>query len=342
MSAVDASAPIVVGPAPPTSFSLRDIPNPHAPGSGPIRVENYPPKLDAGMSDPASAFGYFRDGKTYAYCQFDACCRSDQYSCVLYDENDKPHSLVSPILFGDLTKPTPDVEKRGIKELLDLPKAEGLATLGPRTMSDYTQKPPPLTGTIPYGNELTLVYQSIAPTALPDGNVKIPGAVKIGARLAGENAVYVAFPPYPDFCKTTPIACFHAELNGISLTPDGDELAFLVFQHLPSHGAQFSHMRIKTTAFAALVFNDTGMAHHEKKEWARAAELFTRAVYADPTKELFAYNLACALARQSDARAEHALEHAISIGGDAVKKRASADADFEAVRTTDWFKTAIQ
>ena len=64
-------------------------------------------------------------------------------------------------------------------------------------------------------------------------------------------------------------------------------------------------------------------------------------MYADPSRELFAYNLACALARTRDPRAAIALGHAIVKGGDKVKARAAKDDDFADVRTESWFRALV-
>jgi tetratricopeptide (TPR) repeat protein len=128
-----------------------------------------------------------------------------------------------------------------------------------------------------------------------------------------------------------------AQVNGISLSPKSDELAVFVYTRLPSHGSIIRGERIDVADFSSRVFNDTGLAHHRKKEWAKAIELFTRAVYADPRRELPAYNLACALARAGDPRAEEALRYAITLGGDTVRARAAKERDFEGVRSTPWY-----
>jgi len=75
----------------------------------------------------------------------------------------------------------------------------------------------------------------------------------------------------------------------------------------------------------------------EKGKLERAVELFARAAYVDPTRELPAYNLACAYARLKDGRAEAALDLAIGRGGDAVRARAAKDKDFDAVKSAPWF-----
>ncbi|MBX3229048.1 MAG: hypothetical protein KIT84_01820 [Labilithrix sp.] len=335
-TAASATPPSIDAAAPAASFALRDVPLARAPGRGPIKVEGaYPTPLNVGMSDAAQAFGFMSDGKTFAYCQFDQCCVEDAHWCNLVDESGAVRALVSPRIF----EPGSKNERRTVGELKAFPKKEGLTSLGPPI--EMTQKPPPPKGELLYGDEITLVVREIAPTE-KDGATTIAGSVRIGGKLAGEQPVFVAFPPTPPFCATYADVCFGAQLNALAVSPSGEDLAFVVYIRNPSHGSTFTHLRVSASSFAASVFNDTAMTHHKKKEWPRAAELFTRAVYADPTKELFAYNLACALSQQKDPRAEHALRHAIALGGEPVKKRALADADFTAVMSEPWFTALVR
>jgi hypothetical protein len=99
----------------------------------------------------------------------------------------------------------------------------------------------------------------------------------------------------------------------------------------------FDIVRMTTSTFAGRVYNDAGFRHHKKGEYARAAELFSLAAFADVSAELYAYNLACALARLGDAKAKDALALAIARGGDKVKVRARADEDFAGVKSQSWF-----
>ena len=92
-----------------------------------------------------------------------------------------------------------------------------------------------------------------------------------------------------------------------------------------------------TAAFASLVYNDTGFRHHKKADYARAADLFLKATWADPKAKLPPYNLACAWARLNDDRAKDALAVAIERDPSA-KARALTDADFASVKDTAWFR----
>lgn len=324
------------------AFALTKIPLDRPPRRGPLRVEGYPTPLSAGMSDPASPFGFTRDGSKLAYCAFDVCCANDVSECVLLDAAGKTSRLVTHTPYAFLEgKEKADAQPRTKRELQAFAREEGLVELGPAR--EMTRTPPAVTGSHAFGADLTIVVREIAPTVgkKDDGSDNVPGAVKIGGRLEGEREGFVVFPRAP-FCTKNPFACYEAQLNGLALSPDERELGFVIFVRNPSHGSTFIPVRIPVTTFAARVLNDTGMVHHERKEWARAAELFTRAVYADPSEERFAFNLACALARQGDARAEHALRHAVARGGDAVRARAQKDADLAGVRGEAWFTSALR
>lgn len=335
--------PVASASASPSTEVLPGLPLPVSPKPGPLRVDGYPSRVDAANSDPASPFGFTRDGSQFAYCMFDACCAEDMSRCTLTDASGKVTTLENTTSYAYLEGPAKAAARRMTnEELRAFTRDERLLALGPNTEAGGRLPPAP-TGTWAFGGDMTLVVRAIAPTEGkgPDDEGHVPGSVKIGARIEGEREVFVVF-PRPDFCVKFPQACYEAYLNGLALSPDGRDLGFLVFVRNPSHGSSFAAVRMPATAFAARVFNDTGMLHHTKKEWKRAGELFLRAVHADPTQERFAYNLACALAREKDARAEVALQHAVARGGDAVRTRARKDADFEAVRAEPWFERALR
>lgn len=328
--------------ATPAKWSLPQVPLAKEPTPGPLRVDGYPVKLSAGMSDPASHFGFTRDGSKLVYCAFDVCCASDVSQCIATDAAGRVTTLETPTAHAFKSGAEKAAsEPRTKAQLLAFAREERLVEIGPAR--EMWRTPPPPTGTFAFGGEMTLVVREIAPTEpkRPDGEDGVPGSVKIGARLEGEREVFVVFPKAP-FCTKNPGVCYEAQLNGLSLSPDGSELGFVVYIRNPSHGSTFATTRIPVATFAARVFNDTGMRHHEAKEYPRAAELFTRAVYAAPSEERFAYNLACALARQGDARAEHALRHAVALGRDAVRARARKDGDFAGVRAEPWFEAALR
>lgn len=318
----------------PSVFQLPGIPQPPPPKLAPLRVEGYPTPLTVGMDDAAYDFGFLSDGKRYGYCQFDLCCADGYSYCEIMDEQGVHSTLVAN---PDKTPLPPDSGKSRISdaELRDFPKREGLQKF------DMSKKsPPPPTGNILFGDEITFVVREIPPVM--NDKVSKSGAVQVGGKLDGEPPVFVTFPPPDKFCSECPYCCFEVQLNHFAVSPSGEEVVFLIYAAASSHVSFVRPNRMRAVSLAALVFNDTGMVHHKKKEWARSAELFTRAVYADPSKELFAYNLACALAEQKDPRAEAALRHAIAVGGPAVKQRALADADFAGVKNEAWFVDATR
>lgn len=149
-------------------------------------------------------------------------------------------------------------------------------------------------------------------TPSPDTKVLAQPFVRVGGRVNGYPAVH------PFMMGTTSgvgtFAQFYGAFpNGVALSPDGTEIGILAAWH----------------GFAARVYNDTGYALHRKGAFREAQELLLKATFADASWDLAPYNLACAYARTGDARAEVALNVAVGRGGDSVKKRARADADFE-------------
>lgn len=317
----------------PSAFSLPGIPAPPPPRAAPIRVEGFPSPLEVGMSDAAYDFGFTSNGTHYAYCQFDVCCAGNYSYCNVFDEHGGKTSIFTSEFPDEKPIPPDAGTRRTTKEEVDaFPKREGL-----RHFEGSSKSPPPATGNILYGDEITFEVLETKPVyGEKDGSFKM-GSVRVGGKLAGEQPVFVAFPPPDKACLEYSPLCFEVQLNDFAVSPAGDEVVFLIYARASSHGSFLRADRMSVASLAGSIFNDTGMAHHKKKEWARAGELFTRAVYADPTKELFAYNLACALAAQKDKRAEVALHRAIALGGAAVKKRAAADADFAGVKTEAWF-----
>jgi hypothetical protein len=99
--------------------------------------------------------------------------------------------------------------------------------------------------------------------------------------------------------------------------------------------------RMGARAFAGRVYNDTAMRLHAAKKYAEAAALFEKAEIASPATSLFSYNLACARARLRDPRAKDALARAIAHGGEPIKTRARADADFAEVSAEPWFQSLV-
>ena len=82
-------------------------------------------------------------------------------------------------------------------------------------------------------------------------------------------------------------------------------------------------------------FNNAGLAHHQKGEYARSADLFRKATRADPTSKAAAYNLACALTKSGDLEAAFEILSRL-IGarwrGEPMRRSIELDPDFETLR----------
>jgi hypothetical protein len=125
-----------------------------------------------------------------------------------------------------------------------------------------------------------------------------------------------------------------------NVTRDGREIGMVALARGAMHYADGAVARMSTAAFAARVYNDTGMRRMQAKDYATATALFEKAARADPEQSLYSYNLACGLARTHDTRAKDALVRAIAAArekGPDVKTRATKDPDFESVKSEAWF-----
>lgn len=132
------------------------------------------------------------------------------------------------------------------------------------------------------------------------------------------------------------------DLGYVNVTRDGAELGVVAVtggSMWEEHGAA---VRTSTKAFAAQVYNGTAMRFYQSSKLAQAAALFEKAEAADADESLYPYNLACAYARLGDVRARGALARAIQRGGDKIKARARADADFAGVSKDAWFADLVR
>jgi hypothetical protein len=126
-----------------------------------------------------------------------------------------------------------------------------------------------------------------------------------------------------------------------NVTKDGSDIGIVAVTTGTMWFEAAAVARTSARSFAGQVYNDTAMRLHQSKLYVQAAALFEKAEIASPTESLFSYNLACAWARTKDARAKDALARAIAHGGDAIKTRAQADADFGDVAGEGWFTTLV-
>jgi hypothetical protein len=127
----------------------------------------------------------------------------------------------------------------------------------------------------------------------------------------------------------------------ISLSPDGEYLGVIAHAFAGEYQDSFPTAVVPVGELAAHVYNDTGLVHHKHGDFARAAELFKRATFANPAFALGAYNLACADARLGSPETEPALALAIARGGADVRNKAGTDPDFDSVRAMPWFQRVV-
>ena len=147
-----------------------------------------------------------------------------------------------------------------------------------------------------------------------------------------------------------------AEVSRMRMAQGADGVAFpelLVLDKSGSRLAAVGHgwmgegsdewqVRIFGTGWlAAEAYNAAGLKLLGDKKDADAAEMFAKATVADPGAWKGPYNAACAWARTKDANAEAALAEAVRRGGDAVRKKARKDTDFDGVRSEAWFTKIV-
>jgi len=183
-----------------------------------------------------------------------------------------------------------------------------------------------------YAPDLRLAWKAVGSTG---AGGKSPGVLRAGAQVIGEPE-----PVLPVYLEAKDVIGMHAE--ALAISPDGKYLGVI------SHGAggegnnQFGLRVIAVTTLVGQVYNDTALVHHKKGEYQRAAELFHKAVAADPANSLAPYNYACALAKLKHPSTEAALKAAIAAGGDKVKAKAAKDSDFADVKNEAWFAPLIK
>ncbi len=316
-----ASVPASASAAP--RSSLDALPKPPAKPRAAIRTMGYPQTVGTGMNDPAAWVGFTKDGSEYGYCA-DLGGRDPQVT-----------RCVTTLRDGSTKTRTSDDDKGYspalMKELTAWRTPSGLTQLTFKNGFDHWMAKP-VTGEWEF-SDLTIWVNQV-----PGDGTKVTAVVKVGGAVDGEQPVYpVVLQPKAIGAGVTHHTSW---TNDLSISPDGTELGVVGGFFCAEWCDDFVVYRNGTAAFASLVYNDTGFRHHQKGEYARAADLFLAATFADPKAKLPPYNLACAWARLGDERAKDALAVAIERDPTA-KARAAKDADFERVKSSPWFVAMI-
>lgn len=326
-AAVGSSAPAspVAATAGPvvTASDVAWLPKPDFGARGPIRVKGFSRSVSTGMNDPAERAGYSKDGSYFGYCASIGAREPDVTTCEFTDRSGRLTKLSS-----EKNDAFDSTSKKALDAWLD-------ANAIPRITKGKDEQflAPALAGDWDFASEIELVVDARA-------QGKKGAMIRLGGSVRGEEPVFSIPIDHTSFNPQVP---FHtAWINALALSPDGRELGIVGGFFCMEWCDAFEVRRIPTVRFAAMVFNDTGMRHHEKKDFVGSAALFTKAVHADPTFPIAAYNLACALARTNDPKTKDALQFAIRAGGEGVKARAKTDADFAAVRGEAFFKDLVE
>ena len=272
------------------------------------------------MNDPAHVVGFTKDSREFGYCSTFGGRDPQSTICELVDRDGKERTL------GDDDAKGNYVPKKHA-EIVAWLKEAGIPEL-PRKENGFVA--PKLEGQWDFARDVEL-------DLVEHAQGKKGAMVRLGGRVRREPAVYpVNLDMDPGGGGAAP---FHTSwVNGLVVSPDGRELGLVAGFFCMEWCDAFVVRRWTLPELASLVYNDTAMRHHTKGEYQASAALFVEALWANPTNPLAAYNLACAFARLGDERASAALAHAIRIGGDTVRARATQDADFASVRETPWFK----
>jgi hypothetical protein len=291
--------------------------------AGPIAIKGYPHAIRNGMNDPAYHFGFTKDGALFGWCAVLGGKPIER--CEVVDRNGKPTVKERDGDDGD----DPKKKRKPLTEMV--PNAAFIAI--DTNKKDWNEiKPPPFSGTWTF-TDITLDVERIGGGA----DAKSPAVVKLGGAVGGEAPVH----PITLASPGTAGPPHFAVMNGMTLSPDGSELGMVAHFFCGEYCDTFANKRITLRTLAALVYNDTGHRFHQKGDFSRAADLFQKAVAADPDAKLPAYNLACAWARLKDGRAKDALFHAIARDPNA-KNRAKTDKDFDNVRGEAWFSELVR
>jgi hypothetical protein len=336
-SSTSASPPSSAAAPTPTAPAVEAALAPLAPPkltAGPLVVKGYPHPIRNGMNDPAQWFGWSRDGALFGYCAEGGGADVPRVQCDLVRRDGSVDARSSYDAAGFHVAAKKAEIERFIRE-------ERFAVIKLDREPDKVL-PPALSGAWAFTDiELSVMRVAATESKTDPSGFSAPAIVRVGGVVAGEPAVHPV--TLESEGKLASVAVPHfAVLNGMALSPDGAEIGMVGHFFACEYCDSFAVRRMTVGALAAVIYNDAGFARHKKKDWARAAELFAKAAFADPQAKLPPYNLACALARKGDARAAAALEVAIARGGEAARDRAKKDPDFEAVRAAPWFTALVK
>ena len=317
VSASAATRPSSPGEAPP---SLAWLPEVGFGAPGPIRVEGYTRRVHTGMNDPADRVGFSADGEYLGYCATIGARDPGYTLCELLPRTGEALRLESDV--------KNQYDPAAAKRLEAWVKEHGIPAIRADTKDVREPTAPKLEGTWRFAQDITLAVEERA-------QGKRGAAVRVGGRVGSEAPV---FPVFVDRAPSHGLNPFHTSwVNSFTLSPDGRELGLVAGFFCMEWCDAFTVRRLDVSRLASQIFNDTGMRHHGKADYRGSAALFAKAVHADPTHALAAYNLACAYARLRDPSTKPALDYAVRVGGDAVLERAKRDPDFDAVRTETWW-----
>jgi hypothetical protein len=316
------------------AVATAGIPSPDFGPRGPIVATGYPTKIGTGMDDSAEYVGFTSDGSKFGYCLHHGGL--GQLDCVMRDAAGKD-SVDSDVVAHPETAPSPldPVKTKAIKAWI---ASSGISALT-RVKGTMEWNPPPLKGDWAYARDIRIVVTTGDGTIDKAGRVTSQPFVTLGGTLKGEQPVVVATSsaPHRKIFDAGEMPYHFTVVNGLQLSPDGTELGMVTHSYCMEYCDDFEVFRITANALAGQVYNDTGFRHHKKGEYARSAELFLLAAFADTKSDTYAYNLACAWARLGDPKSKDALALAIARGGDKIKTRAKADEDFASVKSETWF-----
>jgi hypothetical protein len=285
-------------------------------GRGPIRVTGYSRVVSTGMNDPAHIVGFTRDGSQFGYCALSGGTDPQLLSCELVD---RQGHMVRSSDDGPASKHAEMIRWLSDVGMPELPKGKDGMPIAPELGGDWD------------------FAASIVLAVVEGGSTQSGAFVRLGGSVDGEAPVFTT-----TLSVHQPGMLFHTSwINGLVLSPDGGEIGLVAGFFCMEWCNEFVVRRMATRTLASRIFNDTGMRHHAKGDYAASAALFARALQADRGNALAAYNLACALARLDDADAERALAYAIALGGEAVRPRASRDDDFGGVLSSPWFQRLV-